>query len=568
MQLFFSEEIMKKYLMALPLLLLVASCGEETNSSDVGSSNDETITSSIEDSETKTTSKDTSEDSSEDTPEVKTTYEIGISGDEAVLKKVKTSEKSLVLPSTYEGKPLTRILNGALQGLTKLESVTVPENVREIGDNAFHSCTNLIDVKLPSTLRKIGNYAFTSIPYIESITLPEGLEEIGSAAFSICNSLTNIFLPSTLRHIDGNVFNGEKIKYTTYEGVDYLGNENNKYLYAAKLSDTNITPESVSFHNDTKIIGPSILEGESSVTSITLNEGITYIGGGAFRNTSITEISIPSTVKEIDSYAFEGCTKLVTCTILGNSLETIQNEVFTGSSALKTINIPNSVKEVGSYAFCKFNDSSSLEYTISENGKYLGNETNPYHVLVGISDATASEFKINEKTVVIAGQALANCNNIATFTIPSSVKYICDNAFFQMNSLTSLTIPESVLEIGGGIVGSCSSLTSFTLNNKPTVLKSGLVSDCSSLKSFVIPSTVKKIEDHVFQRNKKLDYLVIPSTVLEIASEAITSADNTILYIEAEDDLYLYGSDWFTSSKDYFYGNEWHYENNVPTPNK
>ncbi|GEM_PF-3352429 len=567
---------MKRYLVALPLLVLIASCGGNTNSSNeesMSSSAGDSMTSSTVDSSKTSSTVDSSKTSStsstseSDTP-TKATYKYGISGNEAVLKKVISNEKDLVLPSTFEGKPLTRILEGALEGLTKLESVTIPENVREIGANAFHSCTNLINVSLPSTLRKIGNYAFTNVPYIESIVLPEGLEEIGSAVFSLCGSLTNISIPSTLRHIGGNVFSGEKIKYTTYEGVDYLGNKNNQYLYAAKLSETNITPASVSFHNDTKIIGPSILEGENSVTSITLNEGIFYIGGSAFRNTSISEITIPSTVKEIGMYAFEGCTKLVTCSILGNSLETIENEVFSGASALKTINIPSSVKEVGSYAFTKFDDASSLEYTISENGKYLGNETNPYHVLVGINDTTTSTFTINANTVVIAGQALANCNSITTLTIPSSVKYICDSAFFQMQGLTSITIPNTVLKIGDSMLGSCYSLTSVTLNNSPTTIPTGFLSNCSSLKSFTIPSSVTKIETRAFQRNEKLEYLIIPSTVLEIENGAITTANNTILYIEANEDLYLYENNWFDSSKDYYYGNEWHYEGNVPTPNK
>lgn len=547
---------MKKYLIALPLLLLVASCGKNPTSS----------TDNIEDSSNSQTVTSTS--SKDDSVVEETTYKFGISGDEAVLKKVISNQKNIELPSSFEGKPLTRILDYAFSGLTKLESIIIPENVKEIGAGAFNSCTNLINISFPSTLRTIGNYAFANVPYLETLTLPEGLEEIGSAAFSLCENLANISLPSTLKRIEGNVFSGEKIKYTTYEGVDYLGNDANKYLMAARLSETNITPTSVSFHNDTKIIGPSLLEGESSVTSISLNEGLTYIGGSAFRSTSIAEINIPSSIKEIGSYAFEGCTKLVTCSVLGNSLETIKNEAFSGTSALKTINVPSSVKEIGSYAFTKFDDPSSLEFNIKDNGKYLGNETNPYHVLIGLSDTNVTEFSIDENTVVIAGQALANCKNITSLTIPNNVKYIGDSAFFQMTALASIVIPDTVIEIGESMLGSCSSLVSATFNNKPAVLKSGLLSDCSSLKSFVIPTSVKKIEAHVFQRNDKLEYLVIPSNVLEIETKALTSIDNTILYIEQNDDLYLYEDNWFTSSKDYYYGDEWHYEGNVPTPNK
>lgn len=507
-------------------------------------------------------------DSGEDTP-IPLSFKFGIAGEEAILLKVIGSDTEITIPGTYEGKPVTRIGESAFSGLTKLRTVVIPENVKEIGVSAFNSLTNLINITFPSSLRTIGNYAFANLPYITSLTLPEGLEEIGGSVFSSCRNLKNISLPSSLRSIGGNLFSGdEKLKYTTYEGVDYLGNETNPYLLADKLNEDNTSPTSVSFHNDTKIVGGSLLESEASVTAITLNEGLVTISGSAFRGTSITEITIPSSVKEIANYAFESCTKLTTCTIEGNGLETIEHEAFTGASALKTINIPSSVKEIGFYAFNKFDDASSLQYNIKDGGKYLGNTENPYYAFIGLEDNSATSFSLNESTVLMAGQCLRDAKNIASFTIPNTVKYIGSDAFFQMTSLTSIVVPSTVETMGEGLFDSCKALTSVTLNNSPVELGDAFVANCDQLATFTIPSSVKKIGKSVFLRDTSLSMLVIPSSVVEIASGAIASSSNLSLFIEADKDLDMYEKNWFNSVSEYYYGESWSYVDGTPTPNK
>ncbi len=571
---------MKKTLFGLiPLLFALVSCrtGDVTSSESNGLDSSDSVTSGTTSSENSGSSEEnpggseeepTDDDDDNDEP-VPLSFKFAIAGEEAVLTRVRGSDKEITIPANYEGKPVTRIGEDAFSGLTKLRKVVIPENVREIEASAFNSLTNLDDITFPSTLRVIGNYAFANIPYIETVTLPEGLEEIGSAAFSGCEKLKEISLPSSLKRIDGNVFSGDpKLKVTTYEGIDYLGNTTNPYLLAYALNESNISPTSVSFHSDTKLIGPSLLEGESSVTSITLNEGLIFIGGSSFRETSITEISIPSSVKTISEYAFESCTKLVTCTINGASLETIEHEAFTGASALTNITIPSSVKEIGSYAFSKFDDASSLQYNVKDGGRYLGNSENPYYAFIGLEDNNATSFSLNNATVLMAGQCLRFAKNIASFTIPSSVKYIGQEAFNQMTSLTSIVVPETVITIGGGLFGSCEKLTSITLNNAPTVIGSGFAAFCTNLTSINIPSSVKKIEASFLISSKAMQSLVIPSNVTEIEKEAITSSNNLNVFVEATKNLDLYESGWFSGVKKCYYGNTWSDVNGVPTPNK
>ena len=58
-----------------------------------------------------------------------------------------------------------------------MKSVTLPEGLKEIGDNAF-ARTNLSALTLPSTLKKIGNRAFAEMPLLKTMTVPETVKEM------------------------------------------------------------------------------------------------------------------------------------------------------------------------------------------------------------------------------------------------------------------------------------------------------------------------------------------------------------------------------------------------------
>ena len=64
---------------------------------------------------------------------------------------------SLVVPSTVDGKPIQAIANGAFQGAEQLETITIQQNIRRIGDSAFGGCSSLrrivIEQETPSACR-------------------------------------------------------------------------------------------------------------------------------------------------------------------------------------------------------------------------------------------------------------------------------------------------------------------------------------------------------------------------------------------------------------------------------
>lgn len=538
----------KTYSILIPAFLLLVACQTQelpSSSSEISSEENSEIHSSEE----------VPSSSKEETPvQDNISYEMGVSGEEAVLKKVKGSSPVANIPATYEGKPVTRILDGAFKDKTKITKVVVPENVVSIGVDAFLGCTNIEEISLPSSLRRIGRRAFVGLRYIKNINIPEGVETIGDTAFSNCVNLENISFPSTLKDLGSNLFQSDKLITSVYKGIEYLGNSNNQHLLAYKVNAKNAAPEEVELHPDTKIVGGSLFESEKSLTKVTLNEGLEVICASAFRSCPFESIVIPSSVKRIDQYAFASCANMTTCTISGNSLETIGNEAFSGTIKLASINIPSSVKEVGSYAFTEYDNPGALTYNEKDGGNYLGNTENPYHVFVGLKDSKATSLTLDEHTIVLAGQCLRDAKGISSFTIPASVETIGDEAFFQMTSLTSMSIPATVKNMGGNLFNSCSSLTSIELLNRPTILGSGFAGNCEKLISFNIPDSVVKLESNLFDRDESLTELFVPNSVLEANASAITSCPNLTVNVGFQEKPYLFDTTWCTGVKALHYG--------------
>lgn len=88
-------------------------------------------------------------------------------GDVLTVTGFSGSDKTVVIPSFFDGKP-----------------------VRTIGEGAFAGCTDLCGVFLPHGLQVIGKRAFAGCTGLRSLILPGTLEHIGESAFSGCCALT------------------------------------------------------------------------------------------------------------------------------------------------------------------------------------------------------------------------------------------------------------------------------------------------------------------------------------------------------------------------------------------
>ena len=243
------------------------------------------------------------------------------------ITKYTGKESTVILPSTINSWPVTKIGEDAFQDNTTITSVTIPANVTEIGSNAFAGCTNLTSV----------NYAGDW----SNLTIQSGNPAVEDAVNAQLFDFA--FTPDNTAVI-----------VTHYEGNAAVVTIPSRYK-----SKPVTTIGHAAFFN-------------SAVTSVTIPDSVTSIDDNAFAYcSSLTNISIPNSVTAIGSFAFEGCTKLESIT-LPSSLLTISEFLFYDCSQLTTIHIPDSVSSIRTYAFynCGKLETIRIPVSVTSIGSY------------------------------------------------------------------------------------------------------------------------------------------------------------------------------------------------------
>ena len=172
---------------------------------------------------------------------------------------------------------------------------------------------------------------------------------------------------------------------------------------------------SVTIPNTITNIDTSAFEGCSYLQSVTLSTNLIAIGSSAFKGcASLESISIPNSVTHIDTSAFEGCSYLQSVT-LSNNLIAIGSSAFKGCASLARITIPNTVTNIDTSAF--------------EGCSYLQSVT------------------LSTNLIAIGSSAFKGCGSLERIVIPLSVQYIDDEAFKNCSSLSVVTVNRRITNI-------------------------------------------------------------------------------------------------------------------------
>ncbi|MBP3496094.1 MAG: leucine-rich repeat domain-containing protein, partial [Clostridia bacterium] len=236
-------------------------------------------------------------------------------------------------------------------------------------------------------------------------------------------------------------------------------------------------------------------------------------------------VTIPSSVTSIGYKAFYNCTSLTSVTI-PSSVTSIGYKAFYNCTSLTSVIIPSSVTSIGEDAFSYCN---SLVYNEYDNGYYLGNESNPYLVLVKAKDTSITSCIINENTRFIHSTAFSGCTSLTSVTIPNSIKSIGNDAFAYCDLLTSVTIPDSVTAIGNDAFYSCDSLTSVIIGNSVTSIGDWAFYGCDSLTSITIGSGVTSIGKYAFENCTSLKEVHI-SDIASWCNISFSDGSNPLYY--------------------------------------
>lgn len=205
---------------------------------------------------------------------------------------------------------------------------------------------------------------------------------------------------------------------------------------------------------------------------------VTTIGNAAFRDSSVTSVTIPASVTEIGANAFAGCTNLTSVTYGGDwSNLTIQS----GNPAVEDAAKDAANEQLFDFEFILNNTAVVV---ISYKGT--------------AADVTIPSRYKGKPVTVIDPVAFYNNSAVTSVTIPDSVTAIPDDAFGFCSQLTNISIPNSVTAIGFSAFNSCTSLKSITLPSSLSFISGALFLGCSQLTTIHIPVSVTSIGNNAF----------------------------------------------------------------------
>jgi len=329
----------------------------------------------------------------------------------------------------------------------------------------------------------------------------------------------------------GTNYNGGA-SYTASANITlYAKWNNNPYYYTDGLefqiinSDTEFRVRKGTVTSGEVIIPPQYFHAPTSkylpVTEIgsSDDDGYYYSYNGAFYNTGITSVVIPSTVKTINSSAFYNCASLTTVTFANNSqLKSINGYAFYGCTRLTGITIPASVTSIGYQTFSGCTNLTSI--AIPANVTSIDS-----YAFMDCTNLATVTFASGSQLQSISVGMFYGCTKLNDIIIPSNVMFIGSNrnegndgAFKGCTSLTSITIPAYITSIGSQTFSGCTNLTSVTFASGSQLksIYSSAFSNCTRLTGITIPTSVTYIGDYTFSGCTSLTSIIIPANVTYI----------------------------------------------------
>ncbi len=462
------------------------------------------------------------------------TWTYTVSGSNAEITDASPVSAYLVIPSTLNGKTVTSIGANAFSGDPNLQRVDILAAVTSIGNSAFEECQSLKTVLLPSTLKSIGDYAFygcsalitsseeSGSTYFE---LPDGLTSIGDGAFSGCTTLRNVVLPSSLTSLGVEAFSGcSSLRYVSLPFVSaaFVDAISDNYVFAGcpdsqllafreKVDDVEwsfrVVDGAAKVYNDGETAIPSGTTGAITVPSTLGGKPVTGIGASAFEDcTSLTDVTIPEGVTSIGASAFEGCTSLTSVTI-PDGVTTIEDFTFLSCAALENVTIPEGVTSIGASAFeeCTSLAKVSVPKSVTSIDEYA------------FCDCTSlGALLLYDGLEEIGERAFSGCTSLQSVVIPGSVADVGEDAFEDCTSLKGVVVRPGVESLGAGAFSGCTSLKNIELPDGLESIGYMAFADCKALPRVIVPSSVTEIWEYAFENCRSLKEVRLPPSLTSI----------------------------------------------------
>ena len=424
---------------------------------------------------------------------------------------------------------VTTINDYAFHGCSGLTKITLPERLDIIGDSAFSGCEQLADIVIPDSVTEIGDYAFDDCESLVSITLPGGVNMLRSYVFYNCNSLTTVVLSDGVKAIGDYAF----------AGCDNL--------------------ECITIPNSVESVGDRAFYNCTALKSIKIPAGVQTMGESVFREcTGLTHVTIPGSVSNIGEYAFRDCTSLVSVSI-GKGVTEIGRSAFQGCTSLAHITIPDSVVIIDRHAFfgCTTLNSLTIGSGISTiNGDafgdctaltdiyYSGTKTQWNSITIGAGNDVLQNCEITFEWSggqIIEGDTVVNgtCGDDLIWALTSEGTLIVSGTGAMADykdvtapwsgyadQITSVEIAYGVESIGIKAFLNCTRIAHITIPDSVTAIGAYAFDGCTSLAGITVPGGVTEIENGTFRGCTSLVSAALPDSVKSIGQSAFSGCIN------------------------------------------
>lgn len=257
--------------------------------------------------------------------------------------------------------------------------------------------------------------------------------------------------------------------------------------------------------------------GDEALTTINLPEGLTDIGDQAFKNCiHLQDIEFPSTLEFIGNNAFEQCQELTSLT-LPDSLKDLGQEAFKACLKVSFLSIGAGLRLVGESAFYGLWETSTV--TVSPENKYFSYDGHAlyYHIDETETDSSGDETKYHANGVYFVPPLTPA---VDTYNVKEGTETIYASAFGYVKNIKKLVLPKSLkADKGFAYIGSNIEEIDYPVDGNIT-FSDGTFSQAEKLTKVTLPNNLTEIPAFAFEKTKALKSVTLPDSVETINNQA------------------------------------------------